>query len=343
MAQSTTVSEKTPAVGAVNITIKQGMNVVSFPLYLAPAGIGATAGKITAFTASTITDPTADWSDFLDANDLYVTSDGHKVPLYLRFVSGLAAGRTLRILDNTDTEITIETDDKVSTTAISLVTLKVAAGDRYEIIRGDTIHSLFGDGTATGVDDGISTPKSGNEETGDIVRLYNNSTGARKTFYFNPGVGATGAWVNADAPSVNANDTVICPDTAIIYDRRAATDFRLAVAGTVPAVQRKAVVRNKAYTYLSSFWPKDVALKDSNLHTVVLTGDVLSIFKNGTNAPWDGYRYDTANGWRNTFTNRPAGDVIIPAGTGYIIQRASSKTDTAGTELTQPLPYDPNL
>jgi len=350
LAQSTVT---TPAVGAVNITIKKGMNVVSFPLYLAPDGerIGTTVGRVSAVTSNTISDSSANWptnGDFLD-DGFYTTSDEYEVPVFLRFTSGTAQGRTVRILSNTATMLTIDTADGVSSTLIDLTssTLGVATNDRYEIIRGDTLDSLFGEGTVNGtsVVNGVTVgrPLSGNADTADVVRLYNNSTGTRTTYYF---CSTANTWLNADTLA-DASNTIICSDTAIIYDRRAETDFRLAVAGTVPTIKRKAVVRNGSSTYLSSFWPKDVTLAQTNLHTFIGATDVVSIFKNGSSGPWDGYRYDSVNKeWRHVGSNRPVGNIDTPAatdvkisvGTGFIIQRSNKVLDT-GSVLDQPLPY----
>lgn len=164
-------------------------------------------------------------------------------PYFLRVMSGAAVGRTVLIM--TDRTEHTATSVVVNNQGVALV--DIAADDRFEIFRGDTLGTFFADMVASN-----AVLKNTAFSQADFVQIHNGSIW---TTYFHNGT----RW-RPQSLDTNANNTVIRPDTAIVYGRRGASPINFTALGRVPSTALKVVVRNSGVTVLGNLFPVDRTL-----------------------------------------------------------------------------------
>jgi hypothetical protein len=312
----------------LNVTAGTGsarnLSVLSFPLQEVGTLTGQMSGRLTGVTANTLSNSAAGWS----AGALSAAA----TPYYIKLTSGSASGRIFLISTataNTATTVTIDSVDAATTDLTTLSIQTGASGDTYEICAADTILSALGTPATTSILDGSSAAAA------DQIQVYSPSSGWL-SYYYN----TTSGWVRVGPPIASGN-TVIRPDTAVLYNRLAATPLTFILMGRVPTVDRKATVANSGVTVLSNCWPLDSSLSNSNIRNLPgwvtgssTTADYVQIFS-------------AANGWRQFYHNgtnwlRVGPPIVsdnepIPAGAAVIITKRGSATGQA--VLTQALPY----
>jgi len=326
-------SVTTVPVGAVTVTIAAGTGTVrnatiaSFPLINSTVTSGVVSGTISSVTANTITCTGAGWT----TSDLAQPA----VPYMVKITGGVAAGRTFLVTGNTSDTLTISTSDGVSSTAVDLTQLGIVAGssgDKFRIENADTLLTVFGAGDAVGA--GVPLGNS-NPNLADTIQM--NVANSFQTYYYDP---AQSAWINlaSEAPS---NNVVIRPDSAVIYNRLKNTPFTLTVSGSVPAANRRAIIRSGQITILSAYWPVDKTLSGFGLNQ--LSGwvsnanpslaDLLQIRQG---ASWQTYYHDGSH-WINLASEVTSDNVVISPGTGLIVKKRA--LSGGALAFDQNLPY----
>lgn len=303
----------TVPVGYMNVAIAGGtpgaptITPVGIPLdrtSVPPTGIRA--GRIESFTANTVTQSGGGWTANLA---------GPMSPWMLKITSGPAAGRTLDIVANSATTLTLSGAD--------LTTLGLAAGaDTFELVRMETLSSLFGSAALQG---GTSA------SVADNVQIRSGTTWL--AYYFDTNLGF---WRRTIGPATNSNNVLIRPQSGVQIVRRAAA-VSLTFTGRVAATPFHATVNNASSTVIHRGFPTDTTLGTLALQTRLpgwKGGDLVSLH-NGTT--WIAYSFN------GSFWQPAAGPVTntdttaIPAGALITIQRTGATSGT--TDLTLELPY----
>jgi hypothetical protein len=327
-------------VGYVNLTItgsgtglSKKTTYLSFPLLDKQLTVsGKTTGTITGVTSTTITDSTAGWT----AGELSTPAS----PCLIGITSGTAAGRIFLISSsattggalgtsaNTATTVTITTYDTAS--GIDLVAAGVAAGDSYSIYGGDTLSSLLGSPSTTGVLSGATA------SVADSVVVVVN--GSSSTYWHN---GTN--WKKSASGSPDSFNVPILPYSGISYARLGASNINITATGTVPTGPRKMQIKNSGPTYFGVYFPADTTLSTLGLHnmsgwtanaSVGLADKVVLVSNTGSSSTY----WYTGTNWKKSASGSPLSDTVaIPAGTMVYINKIG--TTTGYSTFTQALPY----
>lgn len=303
----------TVPVGYMNVAIAGGtpgaprITPLGIPLdrtSVPPAGIRA--GRIESFTANTVTQSGGGWTANLA---------GPVSPWMLKITSGPAAGRTLDIVSNTATTLTLSGAD--------LTMLGLVAGtDTFELVRMETLSSLFGSAALLG---GTSA------SVADNVQVRSGATWL--AYYFDTNLGY---WRRTIGPATNSNNVLIRPQGGVQIVRRAAA-LTLTFTGRIPATPFHAPVNSASSTVIHSGFPTDTTLGALAVQTRLpgwTGGDLVGLY-NGTT--WITYSFN-GSFWQpaaGPVTNTDA--TAIPAGALITIQRAGAASGT--TDLALGLPY----
>ncbi|AHF93341.1 hypothetical protein OPIT5_27110 [Opitutaceae bacterium TAV5] len=309
-----------PAVIRAGTGTTKTWTVLSLPLTITP-GTQIT-GRITALTANTLTDAGADWSAGAWSTPA--------APWFIRITSGASAGRSFLVSTTTPSTATTLTLDESGTA--DLTTLSIATGeegDTFGILAAETLSTLFPAGS--GVLGGSDVDNS------DVLQIIRS--GISITFYYDA---LAGHWIEA-ASGADASDTVIPPDSALLYGRLANTPINLTLAGAVQGDDRRAGVKSSGLTLLSNAWPVPVTLAESGIQNLPgwvsasspSSADQVQILASGV---WKKYFHDGTR-WRQATLGNPVKDTeIIPAAAGVLINRTGS---TAGSVIFhQTAPYN---
>lgn len=337
LSAQTTVS--TTPVGAVGVTIAAGtgtartLSTVSFPLIDEAVVAGQVNGVITGVTANTITNSSAGWT----AGQLSTAT----APTLIQITSGAASGRIFLVstgVANTATTATIDTEESG---IVNLTTLGINAGvDTYKILACDTIATMFGTPGTTGVL-GAATSSSA---SADIVQIL--VAGVWRQYYYSTSGTNANNWLRVGSNALS-NNVAIRPDALVLFNRLGNSAINLTVTGTVPKINRSAIIRNAGITALSTGWPADATLGSLSIQTIpgwvsstvinsAQTADLVQILVGGV---WRQYYYTTAdNTWRRVGSNAVSGTQPVTAPAGLIVNRKNGTAGTSST-LAQSVPY----
>jgi len=327
-------SVTTVPVGAVTVTIAAGTGAVrvatvaSFPLINSTVTSGKAVGIISSITSNTITCNGANWT----SGDLSQAS----LPYLIKITSGNAAGRTFLVTANTPDTLTISTSDGVGATAIDLTQLGISAGssgDGFQLENADTLLSLFGAGNTTGVNAPMGNV---NPTLADTIQL--NTSNSFQTYYYDP---SQSSWINAGSEAL-ANNVIVRPDSAVIYNRLKNTAFSITVTGNVPAANRRAIIRSGQTTFLSSYWPKDMTLTGIGLHQMSgwvsnANPNLADLMQMRVGSSWQTYYHDGVN-WINAASEAIADSVTVSVGSGLLIKKRALTNNSL--IFTQTVPYN---
>jgi uncharacterized protein (TIGR02597 family) len=269
-------------------------------------------------------------------------------PHYLLVADGPQAGMMFDIASNTATSITL-VDNGVQPSGLT-------EGVRVRVIEYWTVGSLF-----PAADRGVSFTASAST-LGNVRRtqiLLPNTTGeginrsASTTLFFSSD-SSDGFWRTTTATGVNANDTVLLPDSFFIVRNpaTAATGLKLTVVGSVLdnpiTIQIDRVGGASNDNYVSMSRPMDISLRNlgliesgaflpstSNLGSgrrdqlLVFDNAALGINKSASATYF--YVGTAENGvWRSTAnTSLDVSDTLIPAGSGIVIRKYGTGLTTA--------------
>ncbi len=318
--------------GYVKINIAAGSGtakrttLVSIPL-LEDANItGRSSGRITGVTSNTITSAGAGWAP----GELSQAAE----PYLLEITSGTAAGRMFLIATgngsaNTSDTLTINaTDVQINSELNGIIDLQEEVNFRIRPV--DTISSLFGSPSTTGIRGGASPAQADT-----IVMVLN---GLAATYYYNTSLNRW-ARVGGNLPS---NDVAILPNSGLQYARLAATPLQLVVTGRLPEGPRQAPIKNSGTTIFSQFWPVSSTLGDLGLQNTEswATGSFQAsdrVSLQTSTGSFATYWYDGTN-WRQQRLGSPiSNDVLVGVGSALIITRLGSN---GGHDfLSQAVPY----
>jgi uncharacterized protein (TIGR02597 family) len=327
-AQATSVA--TIPDGMMQFSIPQGLtSYLSLPL----TKEAVYSGSVASVTANTIT---------VDDSPAPFTSSVATAgaPYFMKFLTGNEAGRVLLIDTNTTSSLTVDTTDHTTGSAVALTTtgFSVEAGDSFEIFPGDTIASVFGDGSS-----GNPLVLTGGKTlaASDAVALYTTVGAAAQTYFYDT---TSGYW-RLSNNAANANNAIVYPYSAFTVIRRAGHgDTTLALSGRVTPVNASTKTVSRAAVYTSSHYASDIMLSQLQFGSnwqkgnMVETADTLSVW-NATEGRFDIYYQKLDSTWRkfgNATTDQSS--FTIPAGTVTTIQKRSAVSG-AQAFLVSAMPY----
>jgi len=314
-------SATTPSVGVVKVTIAGGeignpsLTMMSVPLApnLPIDFQGRSAGFLDGVNVDEYIVNDADWPD----GGLAQTG----TPYYLLVVDGAEAGRLLPIIDNTPTSVIVDEE--------GAELLNIAPGDRFRIVRGHTLDSLFGEGAPDVVGGG-----SGQNAQADVLRIFD---GSWRSFFYNTSSGA-GYWEEVGLGFLgDRGPEAVHPDSGILYER-VGGPLELAITGLTPDQDREVVSNAQGVSVLGSGIPLPVKLASLNLEDMegwrqvgqpgvsgVSDADQVQML---INSGWSSFYYSADDSaWYQVGLEflGDRGDVIdIPAGTSMILSRQGS-------------------
>ena len=315
-------------------------NTAGFQTYTLPATTAATvvylsvpmkppmvlSGTPTAVGSDTITVATSDW-----VTNAYAGSR----PYYVYVQSGAQAGRVLRVLANTGTQLTLDlTDNSAQTTDLATTGFAMSTADTFELRVGHTLATFFGATAAA-----IPLTTTG---TPDTVSLWNWRLNAFDTYRFDSGGANT--WV--DAAGANANETIIPPNATLAIARGANhVAAQLVVLGEVPTIAPLIKVGSGGPRYFGSELPMDLtfsqlALGSSWLKSALaFTADTVSLYST-TLAKWESFYQQTDGTWHKSGSPDAQDSTPIPAGSALVFTRRGTISGSASF-VPVTLPYTP--
>lgn len=291
-----------PPVGGITYTINSGTvgvpvtSAFTLPILDVPAASGATVGRISAVTSTTITVTGADWTAGALAMVQY--------PYAIRITSGAAAGYTFAITANTTDSLTVSGGDPVA-----LGVIAGGSGDSFRLLPIDTLNTLFGSSTFMG---------GANATDADIVIL---SSGSQVSYYYNT---TLSRWVRTTGPTTDRGNIPIPLDSMISVTRKSSA-LTLRFMGPVPAERFCVVVTNSGSTYTHTGFPTDVSLGSLSLQTALpgwvssataANADTISVV---SGASLTTYFHNGSNWLRTTGPATIRDSISIPAGTPIMI------------------------
>jgi hypothetical protein len=297
------VTLKIPAAHSSTVT---SQTAISFPLQELASAPGAIKGRITAVTASTISNSSAGWQTGAFSQPA--------TPFFVRITSGTARGRTLQISTSTPNSNSTLTVNNEGTDLTGLGIQTGASGDTYEIIHGETLSTLFSSFAMSGV----------SSETADNVIIWTGDTWQR--FYLDA---VDGRW-EPKGINTDASNYVIRPDAGILYERRGASSLSLLVPGRAPTTDLKYMVGNSSSTFVANGFPVARKLVDHNFHSMpgwvansnYRVADQLMVW---SGAVWQRFFFDPVdNRWEPVGVNFNANHFTPPVGRPFMIQKAGA-------------------
>ena len=281
---------------------------------------GRARGTLTAVAATSFTDSQAGWS----AGALSQVA----APYFVRIRSGAAAGTWWQI---STTAANSSTDVTILNRGVSPSTLGMAPGDVYEIVPGDTLANLLGS----------LAPSIGgaSASVADAVRVHDGVNW--REYYYNSTVSK---W-REGAATFDRGDTVIRPDSGVVFVRQAAENISLRMVGIVSDASERVLVNPTGVTVVGSVFPVARTLGSWNIQSlpgfVNYTGDLSAADKvtiyDGVN--WRTFQYNSAvSQWREGASTFNRNTFAPPFGSPVVIERGSGATGSV-VQLTLQIPY----
>lgn len=324
LALSTTAfaqTSATPPVGYMTYTLASGKST--------PVGISLSESNVYTGPAASVT------ADSIGVSNVTWTANQFAAPGAPHFVnvmSGAQMGRTLLVTGNTANTVTVAAGD----TALNTTGFALAAGDRVEIVPGDTLGSLFGGTTET-----VALQGGTSAATADNVQLF---SGVRfVNYYFNS---TLGHWViSGDSTNANQNNVVLAPYSGLVVLRRG-PETSFVVTGRVPTTNLLTQLPSGG-SFMAVRFPSDTTLGQLNLsapgnwvaNDSPALADTVGLW-DGTR--WVGYHKKADGQWYQTGGDGTVKNSLpIPAGTALSIMKRGSSTGVASF-YAQALPYSLN-
>jgi uncharacterized protein (TIGR02597 family) len=324
-------SVSTTPVGAMTYTFPATTQTTTTYISIPLTNPAVYSGQVASLTANTIT---FSGTPFV-AGELAQAGS----PFFVRIAAGPQAGRTMLVTANTTNTITVDTTDNSSqTTALDTSGWALAAGNKVDVIVGDTLASVFGDNTA-----GSPLLFVGGSSilSVDTVSVYNKSTATSVVYYFN----TTNGYWRTSGDATNRNGVVLYPETAIAVSRksgRSATS--LVLTGEVPTVSPLTKVTGGTTTiYTLSRYPIDRAIGSvvpSNWvkSNSILSADTIGIY-NPSIGKFDIYYQRLDDVWVKSGAGlTDQSSTIIPAGSGFTLTKRGAVSASTSYIVTS-LPY----
>lgn len=317
----------TPPVGVILYKLTSGTTTpIGVPVFSDVAFRG-TASTVTANTLST-TDATFMAGEFAQIG----------APYFVLVLSGGQTGRLLLVTGNTANTVTVDVGATNLTGDATTPSFAAALGDRFEIFPGDTISTLFGDGS---VNNPVLLQKGAFVFTADTVQIFNGVKWV--SYFFNQ---TNNFWCASTSPDTNANTLVIPPDAGLLIGRRGAT-ATISITGRAPTTNLATRFVGNATSAVAVRFPKDTTLAELNFsgpgtwsaNDNPFVADKVSLF-NGVR--WVAYYQTAASVWKQVGgDNSDQGAKAIPAGSCVLIQKQGAATNSASF-FTQMIPYSAN-
>lgn len=301
-------SVATTPVGAMTYTFPATTQVTTTYISIPLTNPAVYTGPVASLTANTITFSGTPFT----SGELAQTGS----PFFARIATGPQAGRTMLVTGNTANSITVDTTDNSSqTTALNLSGWSVAQGNRVEIIVGDTLAGMFGDGSGANP---LKFTGGSNILSSDAVAIYSKTSARLISYFYSTELG----YWRTTSSTTNQNNLILYPENAIAITRREnRPSVSLSVIGIVPEQKQLTKITGNTTTIHSSHrLPVDIMLGDITLPNWtkadnILLADTFGIY-NPSTARFDTYFQTTSGSWRRSGAGTAdQSSVVIHAGT----------------------------
>lgn len=316
----------TTPVGVVSISLLPGKStMLSVPML----GEVVYSGPISSFLSNSITVSGTPWTagQFTGAT-----------PYFVQIKSGLHAGRFLRIVSNTTSSITVDTDENAGLNVpLDVAGKAVAVGDKMQIVTGDTLGSLFG----TTVAEIAPLVGAARLTSADIVTIYDSMSVKTSTYFFNT---TNNYWMKSGATG-SQNNVAICPGQGVgVATLASGGTKQLTFMGTVPDVAPTLKFEPKRVERFGTTFPIDITFSQLNFgpnwvtNSRLTSADIISIWSPQLSKYITYYKKADDN-WYQSGVSSSVNSAVIPAGTAINIQTVTSNLTGAQTLYTLALPY----
>jgi uncharacterized protein (TIGR02597 family) len=268
-------------------------------------------------------------------------------PYFLKFTTGLQAGRSLLITANTGNSLTVDiTDQSSQSTGLDAAGFAVQPNDSFEIVAGETLSSFLGDGSANNP---VLLKKAANAFTAETVSIYQPTLSRSLSYYFNSN---TNVWTCSTVAG-SQNNLTLYPGTVLCITRKSG-DAALGIlnTGNLPDVAPLTkTVGSSGNIFASTRYPVDMTLANLSFTgwvkgTSAFNTDAIAVWDQPTARFYSYYQLpDTVvNGTVVPGQWRRSGDTVsdyssflLPGGTGFQITKRASVSG-ASSYLLLPLP-----
>ena len=307
-----------PATGLQSVTSYVALPLTNPPVYA--SGVATVSGS------SSLTVAGAPWT----SGEFAVAGQ----PCFVKIVSGQQAGRFLRITANTANALTVDiTDQSSQSTALNAANFAVLPNDGFQIIRGETLSSLLGDGS---VGNPLALKGGTSAFVAETVSIYQPALSRSLSYYFNT---TTKVWTCSTVAG-SQNGLPLSPETVLGLTRSAGDPvLNLVNEGSLPDVAPLTkTIGNNTAIFASSRSPVDKKLSTLQIagwvkSASVTTADTVSVWDQATARFYIYYQLpDTtvAGQWRRSgdaTTDYSA--FALPAGTGFQITKHAALSGAA--------------
>jgi uncharacterized protein (TIGR02597 family) len=296
----------------------------------------AYSGAVTAVTRNTLQVAGTPWQD-----DQLAEPDS---PYFVLIKSGAQRGRQLLITANTSNSLTLSATDHTSETIdLTAPGFAVAVSDRIEVLPGDTISSLLGDGSEQNQ---LALVEGDDELSADTLGIYDAIASRWQVYYFDR---AARCW-RMQGSDVSQNDVILYPDAALAITRRPNRPaLTLRVPGRVPDLSLLTKISGGSAlsaSYVGTRYPADVKLSDLNFSNWARSNDSnaadMVLVYNPASSQWDAYYQRPDGTWRvSGNADLDQSDFTIRAGSGIAILKRGALSGAQSLMLS-PKPYNLN-
>ncbi|MFD0893491.1 hypothetical protein KBB96_18850 [Luteolibacter ambystomatis] len=217
--QAFAVDATTTPVGYESLPLTAGFNYVGLRLQ-SPVVV---AGKLTAVTATSISDSSVNFGTLLTGTSTYILEVTNANGVTQEFLGSSASGST----------ITLPVD----------LTSKAAVNDSYKIRAAATLNSVFGASNSAGLGTGFFGPGT------DLVYLPNGAGGFDQ-YYYDDG---QATWADINANPVNGAQVAIPYSDSVILSLGAPVN--LVVSGEVKTTATAYALTANSFNYTGSVYP----------------------------------------------------------------------------------------
>jgi len=268
-------------------------------------------------------------------------------PYFLKFTSGLQAGRFLLITGNTTNTLTVDiTDQSLQSTGLDASNFAVQPNDSFEIIPGETLSSFLGDGSAGNP---VFLKASTNVFTAEGIAIYQPASLRSLGYYFNS---STKVWTCSTVAG-SQNGLTLYPETVLCLARHVGDPAQNIInVGNLPDVAPLTkTVGGNSNIFTSTRYPVDMTLSNISFSgwlkgTSIFTTDGIAVWDQPTLRYYSYYQLPdtTVSGTLVPGQWRRSGDsltdyssFVLPAGMGFQITRRAALSGVS-SYLSLPLP-----
>ncbi len=262
-------------------------------------------------------------------------------PNFVQFVTGAEAGRIMQVTANTASTLTVDTTDNGASwtnVAMNCAGFAVKAGDLFQVIPGDTLGSVFGNGST---DAPLLLTGASTSTSADQVTLERATALTNNTYFYN----STAGYWQMTGSTANANNTVIPPYSGLKVVRvKGGSASGMTLTGQVATVAATFRMLSKSWTYTGSHYPVNITLSQLGLKTnwkksnTASAADLICVWNKAQNQ-FNNYYEDASSNWHLVASPAANQNNLVIAPGNVITIGSLAITSSAQNYLVDAMPY----